>query len=340
MKKKLLFILVSAVPFYGYSLPTNRDSAAFYLNKALSLAVLKKAFDADKNFKKAIEFDVENTSLKMSYARFLLDEKKYFPAFVQLQKVLEASTVNLDALQKIIDVSFYLHRWKDVISYTGQAMKTGAQTNKYRLGKAYFEDEDYGLSEKALLLAIQENPHDLQAQILLAKVYVEISDYKRAVINYQLALALDPNNPDLLYEVGLLYSTINNEKDAIRYIELAAANGYKIDLDYKENLGMAYLSIDLEKGIELLNEVLAKKPDDPEILLQIADANYRSKNFKKAADIFYFVYQKDQTNSKALYMTGKAYQKNGDKAYGMTLCDKAIQQDPSLASLKVMRYAN
>jgi len=33
-------------------------------------------------------------------------------------------------------------------------------------------------------------------------------------------------------------------------------------------------------------------------------------------------------------MIGMSYQKKGDKAKGMQLCDKAIEIDPSLASLK------
>jgi tetratricopeptide (TPR) repeat protein len=46
------------------------------------------------------------------------------------------------------------------------------------------------------------------------------------------------------------------------------------------------------------------------------------------------VLQLDQSNARALYMIGMSYQKMGQKDKGMALCDKAIEMDPSLASLK------
>ena len=337
MKKRLFFLFASAVPYCGYSFTADPDSAAFYLKKALASVELKKAFDADKNFKKAIDFNKDDISTRFSYINFLLDEKKYFIALEQLEKLPAQDGM---VLQKLIDVSFYLHRWKDVIAYEGLAATAKIKVSHYMLGKAYFEEEDYGLAEKALLLSVLQNPAHRESRILLGKVYLEMSDYKQAIVTYSVALDLDPDNSDLLYQLGLLYSTINNEKEAIRYIELSAEKGYKIDLDYKENLGMAYLSVDLQKGVDLLTKVLEKKPNNPEILGQIAEANYKAKNYKVAADIYFSIYEKDEANNKALYMMGKAYQKNGEKAYGMSLCEKAISQDPSLASLKLLKYAN
>ena len=42
----------------------------------------------------------------------------------------------------------------------------------------------------------------------------------------------------------------------------------------------------------------------------------------------------DKTNARVLYMIGLSYQKKGDKQKGMQLCDKAIEMDPSLNSLR------
>jgi hypothetical protein len=38
-------------------------------------------------------------------------------------------------------------------------------------------------------------------------------------------------------------------------------------------------------------------------------------------------------------MTGVAFQKKGDKARGIELCEKAIQMDPNLAQLKSQKFA-
>lgn len=207
------------------------------------------------------------------------------------------------------------------------------------LGKAYYEEEDYGLSQKFLKEAIKDSTADTEAAILLGKVYIELSNYQEALKLFNTALNEDVNNNKLIYEVRLLYYTLNQEKEAVRYFELAAEKGYKIDLNFKENLGMAYLAYDINKGVEILNMVLEKKPNDSEIMLQIAQAHYKAKNFQTAADTYYKIYQNDPTNNRALYMTGIAYQKKGDKLYGTSLCEKAIKLDPALGELKRLKYA-
>ena len=39
-------------------------------------------------------------------------------------------------------------------------------------------------------------------------------------------------------------------------------------------------------------------------------------------------------DAKAMYQAGMCFQKKGDKDRGMGLCDKAIEIDPSLASMR------
>ena len=73
--------------------------------------------------------------------------------------------------------------------------------------------------------------------------------------------------------------------------------------------------------------------------MQIAQANYKAHNFQTAAEDFYKIYMHDPTNSSALYMTGIAYQKKGDKTLGTSFCEKAIKMDPTLGELKNLKYA-
>jgi hypothetical protein len=42
----------------------------------------------------------------------------------------------------------------------------------------------------------------------------------------------------------------------------------------------------------------------------------------------------DEKNASALYMIGMSFQKKGETEKGRMLCDKAIEMDPSLQSLK------
>lgn len=313
------------------------DSASFYYKKAKQLALSNKVWEADKSFQTAIKFN-STDEVRLAYGDFLNEQHKFFQAVDQYGKVLEGNLNNVVALEKMARISFDLKRWNDVVMYGNKLLQNGnAKDLKYLIGRSYYEMENYGQSQKYLNVALQEDPRHLPSVTLLGKVLVEMSNYKQAIDVYARTLELDPNNSQLIYEMGLLYYTINDEKNSVAFFEQAAQKGYKTDLDYYENLGLAYLSIDIKKGVENLNKVLVKKPGNSEILFQIAQAYYKVERFQDAADNYYKVYEGDPTNVRALYMTGVAYQKKGDKSKGVLLCDKAISLDPELAQLKTQK---
>jgi len=147
------------------------------------------------------------------------------------------------------------------------------------------------------------------------------------------AIALDSTKSNWIYECGLIYYAIPDYKKSLEFIRLAGDKGYKKTSDYLENLGNAYINAgQSEKGIEVLNEVLKKKPEDPELLYQVAQANFKSGRYQEAINLWDRVLEQDKTNAEALYMIGLSYQKKGEKEKGQQLCDRAIQMDPSLRS--------
>jgi len=317
---------------------TSLDSATFYFGKAKELTLAKKVWEADKSFQKAIQFNPSDDAVRLSYVDYLVDNRKYFPAVEQLGKVLEKNLNNPVALQKMTNLSFQLRRWNDVMLYGNKLLSLGGgEKLKFMLGKAFYEQENYGQAQKYLSDAFTENPKHTEAVSLLGKVYIEMSNYKQAIAVYNKTLELDPNNNQMVYELGLLYYAMNNEKEAVKYFEQAAEKGYKTDLDYFENLGLAQLSFDLKKGVETLDKVLAMKPGNADILFQVAQAYYKAEKFQDAANTYQKVYDNDPSNSRALYMTGVAYQKKGDKNKGVALCEQAIRMDPTLAQLKSVK---
>ena len=133
------------------------------------------------------------------------------------------------------------------------------------------------------------------------------------------------------HECGLIYYAVPDYKKSLDYIVLAGDKGYKKTSDYLENLGNAYINVGQhQKGIEVLNEVLKKKPEDPELLYQVAQANYRSGKYQEAIDLWDRAFAQDKSNAEVLYMIGLSYQKKGEKEKGQQICDRAIEMDPSL----------
>jgi len=80
--------------------------------------------------------------------------------------------------------------------------------------------------------------------------------------------------------------------------------------------------------------LLKMRPSDLNILNMVAEAYYDKGKYQQAIDYWDQCLTYDKQNASALYMIGLCYQKKGEKAKGQQLCDKAIEMDPSLASLK------
>ena len=86
-----------------------------------------------------------------------------------------------------------------------------------------------------------------------------------------------------------------------------------------------------------MGEILKRKPSDLNILNMIAEAYYYKGKYREAIEYWDQVMSYDKDNAAALYMIGMSYQKSGEKEKGITLCDKAIEMDPALASYKQKR---
>ena len=85
---------------------------------------------------------------------------------------------------------------------------------------------------------------------------------------------------------------------------------------------------------QLLKGVLDKRPTDINIITMLAEAYYDSKKYDEAIAWYDKLLQINANNAEAMYMMGMSFQKKGEKQKGQSICDKAIQLDPSLQSLK------
>jgi tetratricopeptide (TPR) repeat protein len=318
------------------SATNNSDSAKFYLNKAKESKIARKIWDAENYFKKALDFNNSNEEVRIEFAMFYEEQRKFALATQQYRFIIQKNPKNAIALPKYIQLSFIQRRWTEVIEYGEFAIENKIKVDNinYMLGQSYYEEEDYGKARKYLTTQFSLTPKHKETIVTLGRVYIEMSMYNDAIEMYKKAIDADADNADLMYEIGLLYSVQDNNKEAVKYFEMAAQKGMKQDIAFLQNLGMAYLTFDIKKGVEVLNKVLDKKPGDVEILTQIAHAYYKAEQFETAHEMYFKIFDNDRKNTKALYMAGVALIKKGDKKRGAQFCDRAIAMDPELAKLR------
>ncbi|HMZ45749.1 MAG TPA: DUF2989 domain-containing protein [Chitinophagaceae bacterium] len=339
---KHLFILIvvcftSATSFANSnSINNNSDSANYYYAKAKESRSQRKVFDAEKFFQKALEFDANNDEIRIEFAEYYIEMRKYALATIQYRTILKDNPTHKIALPKYIGLCFLQRKWVEVIKNGEIALTNNIKVENinFMMGKSYYEEEDYGKARKYLTTQFKQNPKHKETVILLGRVYIEMSMYNDAIAMYKQAIESNPDDYEILYEIGLLYSAQNNDREAVKYFEMAADKGIKQDLAFLQNLGMAYLSFNIPKGVEVLNKVLEKKPGDVEILTQIAQAYYKAQDYGTAYELYFKIFENDNSNAKALYMAGVSLIRKGDKNRGTKLCDKAIAMEPKLGELR------
>ena len=327
--------IIAFIAFTTVSFGQN-DSANFYFDKAIKEKQAGRKLEVWKNLDKAYKFNTEDKAIVTELANVLLELRKYTQAkdmYQHLEKLGEATPA---VFKQILNLSFNTKQFDDALIYADKLKKADPNEKiNFFIGKIHYDRDNYGDAIKYLMLAEKEEPQNGEIPYLIARSYADMTNYKLCLPYFEKAISLEPSKNNWIYELGLICYAMHADKDALKYMLLAAERGYKRDNDYLENLGVAYLNLgELNEGVKILKEILLKKPSDLNILNMIAEAYYYTAKFQDAIDYWDQVLIYDKANAQSLYMIGMSYQKKGEKDKGIALCDKAIELDPGLAMYK------
>jgi tetratricopeptide (TPR) repeat protein len=327
--KKLFFSLFVCLLYYS-TFAQNADSARFYFNKGVQENTARLYAVAATDFDKAIGFNPQFTDAYIANGEANLSMRKITEAQGNFNKAYELDPKNNEVISQLTTLTFNNRQFQKAIDF---AQKCNSCENASRvLGMSYYNLEDYGKAEKYLKEAIAKNNNDGEAAYTLGRTYLELEDEQSAIPQFQKAVELEPTRSQWQYELGLIYYNQNDFKNSLKYFDLAAANDYNKTNDFYENYGFAQLySGDSENGIKTLNILMERKPNNKELLNNIAHALYDTKKYNEALDFFTKILNLNPKDATTLYMAGMTFQKLGQKEKGEKICDHAIAMDPSLS---------
>ncbi|MBS1513126.1 MAG: tetratricopeptide repeat protein [Bacteroidetes bacterium] len=329
--KNLLCALTFLSAFHAFA--QSADSAVFYYQKGMEEKNAKRFLVASKQFEKAISFNAKYTDAYIANGYANLEMRRTDPAIINFTKAYELDSTNNATITELMNLYFSYRQYAKAIAMA-QKCKECTGAGKV-VALSYFQTEDYAKAEKALLAELAKNPTDAELNYSLGRAYLEMEAEKNAIVYYNKAVQLDSTKSAWLHELGLLYYTVNDYKNAAVYFNKAAAQGFNQSNDFNENLGFSYLySGETNKGEKILQEVLAKKPNNKDLLRDMADAFYQMKQYDKSLDYLQKLMEMDPKDGQALYQAGQCFIKKGQKDRGQAMCDKAIELDPSLNKLK------
>lgn len=326
------------VVFISFSLLlfSQTDSSAFYLQKGLDEKVKGRKMESLKQLEKAYHFNKNNQQVVSELAQAYQDIRLYAKARETFQKLEQLGDRSAATYKQLMLLNFNLRQFPDAIKYAELLKKADASEKvNFYIGKSYYEQENLGQAIKYLDAAAKEDPTNADASYIVANAYTNMQNFKQAIPYFQKALQINPAQNRWIYEMALVYYAIHDEANALKYMIEAGEKGYKKDNEYLQNLAVAYINGGkFSEGVEIYKQLIEKRPSDMNLLNEIAEACYDAKKYDEAINFYDKILSLDKTKFDALYMIGMSFQKKGEKEKGIALCDKAIQLDPSLQSLK------
>ena len=194
-----------AVAQYRHAIELTPDNSALYLNLGAVYSDM-----GDKHYAEAEQMLRKSIALEPTYPAYA--NLGYL--YLQEQKFTEAAAATEKALQ-LND--------KDYVVWGNLAAAYAGLKDKEKEDQAL--DREIPLLEQATL----DNPRDAMAQATLGLLYAKKKLREKAISRIQSALALSPDDSNVLATVGEAYEDLGDRAQALLYIEKSLQKGYDLE---------------------------------------------------------------------------------------------------------------
>ena len=152
-------------------------------------------------------------------------------------------------------------------------------------------------------------PYSSYYKSLLGIVYSRLGDKRKALKAFQDALFAEQNDPDIYYDIGLMYLGLKDPQKAVEYLKRAVElNGKETIYWYK--LGDAYYDIgNLEDAFKCYDKYrgLALGDVDTELFYKMGLVAFKLKRFEKAVYYFRLAIYTSKNLAGVYYNLGNSY---------------------------------
>lgn len=245
-----------------------------------------------------IEVTRKNPKSIMNYARFLADENSYDDALAQIARVLNNSPKDIDALnlkaQIVIRKNDYVLAEKIYLDIKNIEPENNVHSET--LGQFYLGRKQYKKAINEFETVLARSGKLLPSLAGIVKAYLAQSRFDEAKQRVKKALAKQPGNAvarELLAEV---YIAQKNLKEAKLEVQKAIESNPKWSLPYTTLAKINFMQGDEEGEIRALQSGLGQSPGEPQLLLQIANAYQRNKNYEEAIKSYEKILNKNSRN--------------------------------------------
>jgi type IV pilus assembly protein PilF len=207
---------------------------------------------------------------------------------------------------------------EDVKTASDQTAAQKRAEIRMQLAAGYFEQGNYPVALDEVKKAIAADPQGVNGYSMRAIIYMRMGEKELANDNFQHALKLAPNDPDLNNNYGSFLCQNDRVKESFRHFDAALANrSYKSPAGALNNAGACALKIkDIDLAEKYLLQALALAPDVPETSIGLVKVYYARRDYPRAS---FFVQRLgkvaklDNLSADVLWLAIKVQHKMGDQ---------------------------
>lgn len=199
------------------------------------------------------------------------------------------------------------------------------------LGEAYLQASNFGVALDEARLALGYAPNYAPAFLLVASVHMFLEDQAAARANFEQALRLAPQDPEINNTYGWFLCVSGQEKQGLERLALAARNPYyQHPARAYTNLGLCQLRIKDETAAETsFLRALQQDAGNAQALFQLADMAFRRGNAEAAQRYLVALHRVVQPSAQSAWLGLRVERRLGNREAASSYAQQLKSRHPS-----------
>jgi len=289
-------------------LNSNHDQAYYELGEThLKLKQGREGFQA---FSRAVSVNPENLRAQLKLGQLFLLGKKTEEARKKAESILEKSPDHIEALSLLSGVRVQEGNLDEAIKNLEKIISINPDHFKSHLSLArlFLLKKDMGRAEKAYRKAMALDPQSRVPYLELSRIYASRGEWDRAEAELKTMMEISGRDSRNFYMLARFYESRGNQDQAERTFLEAVESSPQGEILSLMNLAAYYARVkNYDKALEAMIRALDVKPDDPDVLVNMAKLHFDFKKIKEAESTVDIVLKKDEVHVGANYLKGRIF---------------------------------
>jgi type IV pilus assembly protein PilF len=202
---------------------------------------------------------------------------------------------------------------------------------RLQLAMGYYEQRQMNVALDEIKKALAADPNFSDAFNVRALIYMDMGETKLAEENFQQALRLSPNNPDLANNYGWFLCQSGHVRQSIAYFEQALGNrSYLSPAKAQNNAGVCSLKMgDGAAAERYLMQAFQNEPGNPVTSLNLAQVYYERHDYERARFYIGRAIKAELNTAEAYWLAVKIEHKLGDRLTEASMAAQLRRRHPN-----------